>query len=62
MNKKERETKFNILCKCGNHLKAVLSSPTGTWWFTCARCGKYYWKGLRGFLGAVKHKYFGEAA
>lgn len=50
------ETNLDKFCKCGNHLKATISSPTGYWWFTCGRCGKYYWKGYRGLLGSIKDR------
>jgi len=53
MKKKERETKFDKLCKCGKYLKFTISSPTGSWWFTCGKCGKYYWQGAWGFLNVA---------
>ena len=52
----DKETKFVKTCKCGMYFDLTLGSPTGTWWFTCGRCGKYYWHGLRGFLGSIKHR------
>jgi hypothetical protein len=49
-------------CKCGNHFKLTIGSPDGNWWFSCGKCNKYYWHGLKGFLGSIRHKYFGSGS
>jgi len=59
-NEMNKETKFVRECKCGMLFDFIIGSPTGCWWFTCGRCGKYYWKGLRGLLGVVSNKCRGK--